>query len=614
MPNTQPSRIKSLIRKYTRLELASSAKMSTTNTTTEQSVQPDMCPVNLKSKGYSGRIPSNKLQKPLRQHPLYQDPPASPKYYKPNTKAPAGKPLSASLKARIREGPVGKSLGRLAVEHDLVSYPHGDALLGIPEDERHSRWSYMMIANEAIDHARLHLDKGERPTYTHPGDARTQTAPAAICGPETPEAFEEKRSRVELVNISAPAELETRDDHQHLGGSVELPATVCRPASLRPGKKHPLCEKFEQSTNATGKAKDPHELHFNQPRPLPNKPTNFSKPLPSVLQIRSDRTRGRHELNGGTGDRFISRHPTTLRAGARQSMSTGGQIIEQGCKSDPGFALIDNREGVDLINFTAPPAISTETEDVRNIKMLISRMPSIRENNEVSPRSEAKRKSRQHRGTVIVTCDADKANGVTDDSFAEGIAALKELGRTQAQSRENGYASNCPSSVTFNQSSSSLEYDAESPIIATAAVALPGRANLTEVGNSSRSNAVELEAHASKQHKLASEQAKQSSLSSAWFATGQTMIPDEHAHPHPLRSNPTASLPSRSLKSVRRVTRDPANQGVAFGVHQFRDVDPAAVYRGSDEYRLRRAARRKEAKKVSDAIEGAEREGEGQRL
>jgi len=111
-------------------------------------IEPDECPITLPSSRPAAPSPShgkhhttNKLKKPQRSRPSNAQPlhtsspttspyPRTPKA-STTTTAPTSNlfPCKAkpaehnSLKARIRNGPVGKSLGKLAVDHDLVSMP-----------------------------------------------------------------------------------------------------------------------------------------------------------------------------------------------------------------------------------------------------------------------------------------------------------------------------------------------------------------------------------------------------------------------------------------------------------------------------------------------------------
>jgi len=107
-----------------------------------------------------------------------------------------------TIKDGIIEGQVGYALGKFAVEHDLANIPRlpEDALLGVAEDQYHSRDSYIAICNKALDHARQELKKGEMPIILAPsrdGEDNTadgpsrQTCPAAPSRPLTggPDAY-----------------------------------------------------------------------------------------------------------------------------------------------------------------------------------------------------------------------------------------------------------------------------------------------------------------------------------------------------------------------------------------------------------------------------------------
>ena len=106
------------------------------------------------------------------------------------------------IKDGIVEGQVGYVLGKFAVEHDLANIPRmpEEALLGVTEDQYHSRDSYIAICNKALDHARQELKKGEMPIILAPsrdgeaaaGDGPSrQTCPAAPIRPITggPDAY-----------------------------------------------------------------------------------------------------------------------------------------------------------------------------------------------------------------------------------------------------------------------------------------------------------------------------------------------------------------------------------------------------------------------------------------
>ncbi|KAK5956722.1 hypothetical protein OHC33_002209 [Knufia fluminis] len=75
-----------------------------------------------------------------------------------------------AIKDGIVESQVGYALGKLAIEHDLANVPRmpESALLGVTEDEYHSRDSYIEIFNQVMDFSRGGLEKGERPIITSP--------------------------------------------------------------------------------------------------------------------------------------------------------------------------------------------------------------------------------------------------------------------------------------------------------------------------------------------------------------------------------------------------------------------------------------------------------------
>lgn len=73
--------------------------------------------------------------------------------------------IGRAFKARIRTSPLGRGLGRLAMEHDVANIPRAEAnaILGVPDDDGfHSRDSYIEMAQLSWEYARQHMKRGEK--------------------------------------------------------------------------------------------------------------------------------------------------------------------------------------------------------------------------------------------------------------------------------------------------------------------------------------------------------------------------------------------------------------------------------------------------------------------
>ncbi|KAJ9651831.1 hypothetical protein H2198_008896 [Neophaeococcomyces mojaviensis] len=665
------------------LELASEdLPLTMLNIPPSEPLKPDNCPIDISAQHSTpGKHIPNKLQKRERGRTPYPTTPISPSQEHHHPKIPTmSNPITDSLKAKIRNGPVGKSLGKLAVEHDLVSIPQppADAVLGIPEDEKHSRNSYICIMNDALDYARTHLEKGERPVFVDPVAVRNTSAPGRLCVPVTQldesahmhllDSFEGEKIKTK-PNKSAPPHLESwkvreqQQQQQHSrqadpetnAGRSSSPAR--HPSELRPGKKHSLCDKFELSTasgsTSAGKSVDPYELHLPKQLPHtyhgsssrdvatpaatrtchtfngasgPRNYPNYSKPLPVIPELRPGNPRPRpcYELEA-TQSELPCHYPKSLGVDDARQHACYSSLGSTG-KSHPTISLTRKPDFHDL---TSQSLVSVASANTSNIKMFPGRRPSDLGSEPASPRTEAKRRSKQHRGTVIVTCDSDKDDATPSFFTREALEQLKHIGEIELVAESETLT--MPNATAVSQK-------------------MPRDCDLWASGCD---------------EETVKRKALPTSASRMWFASGHTMVPGaDHAqaqsqpqpsnspikqtapsqpsqtftqlpggHPHPLRSNATQHThpdpnhelhhilpqfqpgpphnkpistsnttsfsdqelgkPNRSLKSVRRTTRDPANGGTAFGVQQFPDHDPAATYSGNDEYRKRRRAERK---------------------
>lgn len=171
-----------------------------------------------------------------------------------------------AIKDGIVEGQVGYVLGKFAVEHDLANIPRlpEHALLGVAEDEYHSRDSYVEICNQALEHARRELKKGKRPIIFAPPDSDDDNAPGSPLRRTCPAmpvqpATEGSDAYMHLLDdppvlphkkfISAPAALETQkvrlaerwqraNEHNVGRDNLYKAGTLDRhPTALRPGRE-----------------------------------------------------------------------------------------------------------------------------------------------------------------------------------------------------------------------------------------------------------------------------------------------------------------------------------------------------------------------------------------